>query len=393
MSLGSFFKGLMGVKSVEPTERIVYLNGSTYTPAVIEGELMRSAFAIGVDYIAAAVSKCEIRTFLRGVETRGDEWYRWNIKPNSWQTSTQFWCNVIHNLYYNREALIVPVGSQLLTADSWSKTEYALKPTEFTNVSIKGYTLNGTWTSLSAIYLTAENTVNIQSMIASLGGMLDDILKTACTKYYNDGGEHGILNYDTAQTGSDKENRRLQKLLDEDFEQYFKSRNAVLPLFNGVTYETTSKAGSSQRTSVVGDMTDIINAAFSCMGQALRVPPALLMGVTANVEENVRNFLTFAIDPLMDSIMEGANAVIYGKALLDGSYLQADSTCIEHIDLFNVAISIDKIHSNSVLSVNEIRRKLGEPQINEDWADDYVQTKNYAGVTVKGGENDDIQSD
>ncbi|MCM1523815.1 MAG: phage portal protein [Ruminococcus sp.] len=390
MSLGTFFKELMGKRSASDTEqpKLIYSNGSVYVPSIVEGELMRTAFAIGVDYIAAAVGKCEIRTFLRGKETHGDEWYRWNIKPNSRQTSTQFWANVIHNLYYNREALIIPINNQLIAADSWCKTEYALKPTEFTNVSVNGYTLRESYDSGNAIYLTGENSVNIQNMIISLGGMLDDILKTACTKYYNEGGEHGILTYDTAQTGNDKDSKRLQKLLDDDFASYFNSRNAVLPLFTGVKYEAASKNTGSQRTSIVSDMTDVINTAFSCMGQALRVPPALLLGVTANVEENVRNFLTFCIDPLMDMITEGANSVIYGRAVLDGSCLQADTSCIEHIDIFGAANSIDKVHSNSVLSVNEIRRKIGEPIIRESWADGYVQTKNYEGVNTKGGEDD-----
>lgn len=123
------------------------------------------------------------------------------------------------------------------------------------------------------------------------------------------------------------------------------------------------------------------------MAQALRVPPALLLGEVADTGMVVQNLLTFCIDPLLDNITEAANAVMYGKGVIEGNFLQADSTCIEHIDIFKAGSNIDKIHSNSILSVNEIRRKIGEPRINESWADGYIQTKNYDVIEEKGSEH------
>lgn len=96
MGFGSFFKELSGDTNNSAGNnsmyklRTVHLGDDSYTPIEANGEIMHTAMQIGVDYIAAAVSKCEIRTFINNTEVRGNDWYLWNIKPNKNQSSTQF---------------------------------------------------------------------------------------------------------------------------------------------------------------------------------------------------------------------------------------------------------------------------------------------------------------
>lgn len=382
MGLGDIFSSLFGVK--EKPVRYNVKTKNDYLPFDVSGELMRYAFQIGVDYIAAAVAKCEIRTFINNKEVRGDDWYLWNVKPNVNQTSTQFWTEVIHRLYYDREVLIIPFKNQLIIADGYSKTENAIAPTYFTGITRAGFSFIKEYNTENAIYLTLDKSVNTGGLMNSLGNVLDNLLKVTCTHYYNEGGEHGALYYDTANIGSKEDEEAFNKLLNDDFDAYFKSKNAVLPLYDGMKYESLSKS-SSQKSSYMSDMSTIVKEAYTRMAQALRVPPALLLGEVTDVTGVVKDLLTFAVDPLLDSITEASNAVMYGKKMLDGNYLIADSSCIEHIDIFSAGSNIDKIHSNSILSVNEIRRKVGEPRIDEAWADNYVQTKNYGAVELKKG--------
>ena len=392
MGLGDFFKNLVGGSKSQNNNGVVYrtvrVGDDSYTPVDVNGEIMRTAMQIGVDYIASAVGKCEIRTFINNKEVRGDDWYLWNVRPNKNQTSTQFWSEVVHKLYFNKEVLILPINKQLIIADSFSKEVRAIAPTIFTGISRDSFAFNGSYTTENAIYLNIENNANTTSLSTSLGSVLDEMLKITCKHYYNEGGEHGAFYYDTSQIGTKEDEDNLNRILNEDFDAYFNSKNAVLPLYDGMRYEQMVAKGSSQKTSYVNDMSTIIREAYTRMAQALRVPPALLLGEVTDVNGVTKSLLTFAVDPLLDYICEAANAVMYGRGILEGNFLQADSSCIEHIDIFSSGGNIDKIHSNSILSVNEIRRKVGEPRIEEAWADSYIQTKNYETIEKKGGNSD-----
>ena len=44
------------------------------------------------------------------------------------------------------------------------------------------------------------------------------------------------------------------------------------------------------------------------------------------------------------------------------------------------AASVEKLVSSGVFSVNDVLRKLGEPEIPEAWADGHFVTKNFAAI-------------
>ena len=67
--------------------------------------------------------------------------------------------------------------------------------------------------------------------------------------------------------------------------------------------------------------------------------------------------------------------------------MQIDTNSIQHVDVFECADKIDKLRAGSIFSTNEILRKLGEPQIDEPWANEHVLTKNYESVKGEQTEN------
>ena len=113
----------------------------------------------------------------------------------------------------------------------------------------------------------------------------------------------------------------------------------------------------------------------------------------ADTKTAVDNLLTFCIDPLLDMITEAMNAVRYGKRVLEGSCIEADTTAIKHVDALSIAGDLDKLISARIYNTNEIRRKIGEPKINEPWADEYVMTKNYEAVTGSGTSDKEDNND
>lgn len=57
-----------------------------------------------------------------------------------------------------------------------------------------------------------------------------------------------------------------------------------------------------------------------------------------------------------------------------------DTSHVKHVDLFSNATQIDKLVQSGTHTINMILRALGQPQINEDWADQHFITKNYGTV-------------
>ena len=131
--------------------------------------------------------------------------------------------------------------------------------------------------------------------------------------------------------------------------------------------------------------------AFERAAQAFRIPPALLKGELADIGQVTDNFLTFGVDPLLDIISEEVNRKRYGKAAyLAGHYLQPDSTCIKHTDIFTIAAAFDKLIASGGYCIDELRTKCGDAPLNTPWSRKHFITKNYTGIEdPEGGTNED----
>ena len=91
--------------------------------------------------------------------------------------------------------------------------------------------------------------------------------------------------------------------------------------------------------------------------------------------------LTFCIDPLARMLEKEINRKRNGMAgFISGNYLKIDTMAVKHIDIFDIATPIDKLISSGVFTINGILRTIGEPEINEDWANEHFITKNYSTI-------------
>ena len=77
------------------------------------------ATACAINMIANTIAKCEIRTFIKGLPVRKEEYYLWNYEPNQNENSSDMIQKFITNLCYDNEALIVEVNGKLYVADSF----------------------------------------------------------------------------------------------------------------------------------------------------------------------------------------------------------------------------------------------------------------------------------
>lgn len=379
---------MLGGKTVEIDAKTVqeYLNQEEFSRLISEEFLIHAA----INLIANCISKCEFKTFRKGKEFCGDEYYAWNYEPNINQNSSQFLQELVTRLLYNNECLVVESKGQLLIAESFSKEEYALNETVFSGVTRNGFTFNKTFFMSQVLYFRLNNK-NIRCLLTNLCNGYNQLLKDAIEKYEKAGGEKGILTIDGHAAGAKYGNKTFEEVFEElmskRFEKFFKNRNAVLPLFSGFSYIPRTGAEQSKKsTSEVKDITDLTDEVLMRVSQAFNIPVSLLKGDVSDVKDITKNFLTFCIDPVCDMISGEINRKRYGKQeVLRKNYLKVDTSCSMHIDIFEIAEKIDKLVASGTFCIDELRRKLGETELGTEEAQTHFITKNY---TKMEGETD-----
>lgn len=356
-----------------------------------ETQLLIRSFAIEsvVNIISATIARCEVRTFVKGKEVRGDEYYLWNYKPNVNQNSTQFKMKLIRKLLIDNEALVLDISGQLVVADNYSEpVKYALKEWVFEHVTVENLTFDRSFKMSEVMYFKL-NEENIKNLLDGVLDSYNQLIAMSIKKYKRAGGRKGKVTVDSTRRGDEKAQEKLSDLFNRQFRRYFEDENAVIQLSNGTDYTEIPGDGSRKSTSDVVDLISLTKEAFAQAARAYRVPPALISGEIADVQKITDNLLTFCINPIVDLLENEICSKRYEKGVLKGSFLFIDTTCIRHIDIFDIAEKIDKLIANGMYCIDEIREKIGDAALNTKWSRRHFITKNYDAIdTVEGGERD-----
>lgn len=381
MKLIDWLRGLFG------NEEAVYINAKFENT---RNEIMFERYftQLAINLIAGAVSKCEFKTMAKGRPVRGDEYYSWNVQPNVNQNSSEFLQKLVEKLLYNNEALVVEVGGQYLIADSFSCDENVTRESIFRGVTCGNMTFNRDFAAHDVMYFRYGNQ-NVRALLDGILAGYKDLLNMAVGKYRRAGGRKGTLRITTQAGGNEPDREKLDDLFNKQFRSYFDSENAVVHLPRGFDYTEIPGEGSKKSTSELTDIENIMNSALSRVALAFKIPPSLLSGSIANVDDLTDNFLTFCIDPLCDLMEEEITRKLYSKkSYLEGNYLTIDTTSIRHIDVFAIAEKADKLISNGLYSIDELREKIGDAPVGEPWSRQHWMTKNYEDVdSAEGGDD------
>lgn len=346
----------------------------------LQNSIALESFALftTIEMIASLIAKCEFKTYKNGKEFKGYEWYSLNVKPNKNQNSTAFWQEVIGKLLFYGEVLVISVNNQLIIADDFQKDEYAVKETEFTQVSRGDLTFNRKFKMSDVLYLRYSNN-DVMSIINNIFGMYEKLIESASNKYIKAGGQKGILEISALAQGDKDFEKKYTKLMNEHFKSYFSANDAVLPLWEGMKFVPTTSDSAKKTTNEITDISKLVDDAMSRAAQAFKVPPALVRGDVAGIKDAVDMLLTVCIDPLADMIGEELTGKKFTPdEVISGQYIGVDTTCIKHIDIFDIAANADKLISSSMLSPDETRDKAGLNPTGEEWAQKHYMTKNYS---------------
>ena len=392
MGLWKWLEGkMLGGKSVEVTAKTIekYIEQERLSNLVAEELTIHAA----INLIANSISKCEFKTLKNGKEYQGEEYYVWNYEPNKNQNSSQFLQELTATLLYRNECLVVENNGQLIIAESFTKEEYALKETVFSNVYRKGLTFNRDFRMSEVLYFRLNNK-NIRQLLTNLCNGYNNLLEEAVDKYEKAGGEKGTLHIDAQAKGMKYGNKSFEEvyedLMNNRFKRFFNSRSAVLPLWNGFTYTKQAAEQSKKSTSEMKDITDVLDEIVVTVARAFNIPVALLKGDVSDVSKVTQNFLTFCVDPLCEMLQTEINRKRYGKNQVQrGCYVRINTTTIMHVDVFEIAEKIDKLISSGMYCIDDLRKKLGETELDTEESKTYWITKNYTSIeSLKGGDTE-----
>ena len=336
------------------------------------------AFWSCVNIIANAIGKCEFKTFVRHRETRGPEYYLWNVEPNANQNSSAFIHKWISQLYSRNEALVIEQNGQLLVADSFDRKPYALYDDVFSQVQVGDFTFNRTFMQSEVLYFRLSEK-NMRLIANGLYAAYQKMIDYGMHSYQRSRGQKGVITIDTMAAGGSSWQKEYENLKNRDFKSFFDAENAVMPLFKGFRYDdlgskTYSNEGTRDVRAMIDDVSDFTAKAFG-------IPPALLSGEVQGTSDALDQFLTFCVDPLADMLQEEINRKRNGYGgFSQGTYLQIDTRAIKHVELLSVSTAIDKLISSGAYCINDIRKLTGDQVIDEPWAWQHFMTKNYATV-------------
>lgn len=355
----------------------------------IKAEIFYKEFAIQscISIITNALVLAEFQTYERGKPIKKNNYYLFNIEPNINQNATEFWMQVISNLIYDNECLIVQVNDQLFVADEFDHTEYLYYEDVYKNVVVRDYPIKEIFKESDILYFKL-NDANIKKVIDGLYEDYSKLLGTSISSYKKNNGTKGILEVQgqIPIQGPAKEN--FEKLMQEDFKKFLESDNAVLPLSNSYKFSETNKNQTVHKDS--RDVRAVINDIIDFVAAAFHVPAGVIKGDIAGVEGQTDNFLMFCINPIAKLITSEINRKIYGKKdFLDRTYVKMDTQRIRDVDIYQISRAADLLFRIGVNSIDDNLELLGKEPLNEIWSKEHYVTKNYQLVLnpdLKGGD-------
>lgn len=350
------------------------------------------ALFTAVDLIARTISKCEFVTVKENKKFIGEEYYSWNISPNKHQTKAEFIRKLISTLIFKNEVLIIQTSDgQRFVAEGFSQGKNVFADDVFSNVSIRGFSLNKTLLSRDVIYLK-HNNFAVENLLKSMCSSYESLMKSAEKRYRKATGHKGILKIDGYASGSKDYEKKINELMQNHFKRYFEAENAVLPLTEGYDYNEPNVEANKTTNNEINDIQKLKTEAYNAVSNAFHIPPAIMRGEASQLKDAVDTFIANAVDTITAPLEQAITDKCYGrKQFSKGNYILIDTTYAKHIDVISSANNIDKAIACGVLTPAQAQKYAGMVPSNEEFASHYYLTKNYQtaalAVAGEGGEN------
>ena len=348
-----------------------------------------------VSLIANAISQSEIKVYKNYVCVKDEDYFSLNIKPNPNESASHFWHKVIEKaLRDERGALCFISGRNLYCADSFVlEQRRPFVGNLYSGVVIDDFQMDRKFTSDQVFIFKLEN-IQAKKLIDGLYADIGSIISTAMSAYKDTNAVKYKFKIDSVQAGDEAFNKEFENILKEPLKKFIDGDAKLYVEYNGRTLEKMKSDGTSKSSD---DTISLIEEMFKIVGKAFKIPESLMLGNITNMNDVVKSFLTFSVDPWADMIGQVLTGQ-YGYAnWKNGNYFRVDTSTVNHVDIFDMADKIDKLISSAFASIDEVREKAGLDILNEDWSKNHLLTKNYEFINEKnkmiGGKDNETTDD
>ncbi|PCF83003.1 phage portal protein [Staphylococcus delphini] len=352
--------------------------------------LKRTTLQTCIEFIARTLSQTEFKITQDHKPIKDESYYKLNVRPNTDMSATDFWQKVVYKLIYDNEVLIVVNDTKdLLIVDSFERKKFAMYPDIFKHVRIDEYEFERSFNMDEVIYLTYNNNALnsfVNGLFEDYGAIFGRMVKAQMRNYQI----RGVLKVDTSKVGKSDEQAKLQEYVNKLLKVFENNAVAVAPLTNNLEYQESNNANKGN-AAPFSEIASLKKAMIDEVAKALGIPPSLIHGYMADLENAMESYIKFCIKPLLKKFEDEFNAKLINKEdLLNGKCIKAIS--IDKRDPLEMAEAIDKLVSSSTFTPNQVLIMLGEDPSDDPEMDKYYITKNYTtsnDPTLKGGETDE----
>lgn len=357
--------------------------------------LKQAALNTCIEFLARTLSQSEFRFLDADNKSLKDQsWYKLNVRPNTDLSSTDFWQKVIYKLIYDNEVLIVVTDTKdLVVADNYNRKKYALYPDIFEDVTVSDYEFERSFNMDEVIYLTYNNDkLNkfTEGLFADYGEIFGRMISAQMRNYQI----RGIMNVDSNAVNDEKNTKKMQNYVNKVVNAFSNNGVAVAPLTKGFDYQDVSSASKSNNAPF-DELGKLFRSLIDIVAKAIGIPPSLIHGEMADLDNAMKSYIKFCIKPLIKKIEDELNAkLLKQNEVIKGKRIKVIG--IDKKDPLEMAESIDKLVSSSTFTPNQVLVMLGEEPSDDPQMDQYFVTKNYtttreetADSTPEGGETDE----
>lgn len=350
---------------------------STITAKMMEQAAFKElALHIAISYIANTLSKCKIRVYENGVEDEKSLfYYLLNVSPNQNQNASQFMNKLIEQYFYEGEALVVVHNDMLYCADSFDVDDSnPLKEYCYTNVSFNCQQIKKKLKASDVFHFKLDNR-DVKKLIDLLYNQYGEIIGLALQTFKATNGRKYKLILEQYKAGDPQFAQTFEKVIKQQLKTFIENDNAVYPQFKGTTLEEFASAGGRADTA---DIISMRKEIFETTAQAFKIPLSMMYGNITNINEIVKVYLSVCIEPIADMLSEELTRKRYSyDEWKKGCYIEVDTTCINYVDILEVADKADKAIASGVASIDDIRPRVRLKPLDTEFSTAHFITKNY----------------
>lgn len=341
-----------------------------------------------VNKIANALAKADIQTFVSGEETRGEDWYLFNIEPNPNQNATEFWKKAVYKLVYENEVLIFSMGNAMYVADSFSQHKFAFRENVYSNIVLKDYAVSASFPESKVMHLTL-NTEKTKTVIDGFYRLYGDLISEGVSNYKKLNSRKFLYKTKGQLAQTKEAQEEMRNLLSNRIRVFLSEKDAVLPLQEGHLLEELEQ--NKAKIAESRDIKKMIDDVFEMTTTSFHLPWGVAKGDTVGLNEQMNAFLMFGLNPIAEMISDEGNRKLYGKALvLQRTYMKMDTSRIKVIDLKDSASALELLFRTGTNTIDDNLAMVGKERTGLPENNQRFISKNYA---MQGSEDMLAQGD